>query len=478
MRCTGTKPTKILPKPTKSKQTPGVRPQPSKIKVIPARVAVKTTANPTIQHDTNKRKHSMSPNHNIQKEKISKTEKVGFEDENRFAVLSENGTKHTDAKTNKSADLNDSRTFSDDESTMSDTSNKKPKVPPIVVTHEVVQYKSFCEAIRKGCKEDVFFKYTPKATTIYTTTTEDSENIQAGLKRQKLAFFTYTYKKNKIYHRVIKGLPTIPTEDILAELEELGAGAVRCCHLKQKRIKQPPFTYPIYMVSFATAELAVKASEIKYLAYCKIKWDKYKNKKQITQCHRCQQFGHGSNNCNQAAKCVKCPGNHLTADCIKMKEDPPTCVNCSGQHPANYKQCPMYLQHLEKLHKNKKPSTKAEPTRQRRAQQQTDDRRQPTSSTPLHHQQDGDERSRKTYARVTRSDEPISDGHQVDHTPTQIINDITTLLEIKNEMNKLKDICDLNKMLEIITKLNNKLTKCSSEQEKFIIFYEHFTQNG
>ena len=35
-----------------------------------------------------------------------------------------------------------------------------------------------------------------------------------------------------------------------------------------------------------------------------------------------------------------------TKDCLKLTSTPPKCVNCKGEHPANYKGCPQFQQHL------------------------------------------------------------------------------------------------------------------------------------
>ena len=68
----------------------------------------------------------------------------------------------------------------------------------------------------------------------------------------------------------------------------------------------------------------------------------------ITQCHRCQGFGHLQNCCYEIPRCVKCGLNHLTSDCTRPKmdkakddNDPPSCVNCGKPgHPANWVGCP------------------------------------------------------------------------------------------------------------------------------------------
>ena len=44
---------------------------------------------------------------------------------------------------------------------------------------------------------------------------------------------------------------------------------------------------------------------------------------------------------------MKCDKPHATKECTKPPGAPPKCVNCSGDHPANFTGCPKYLQHLQ-----------------------------------------------------------------------------------------------------------------------------------
>lgn len=72
-----------------------------------------------------------------------------------------------------------------------------------------------------------------------------------------------------------------------------------------------------------------------------------------SQCHRCQRFGHGSLNCGHAPRCVKCACTHLTNECVKPRDQAPTCSNCNGAHTANYRGCPSYTEIISSVSKNK-----------------------------------------------------------------------------------------------------------------------------
>ena len=57
-------------------------------------------------------------------------------------------------------------------------------------------------------------------------------------------------------------------------------------------------------------------------------------------CYQCQVFGHHENRCGRQAICVNC---NMPEHCpVGQCQIPAKCVNCSGEHPANSKQCPAW----------------------------------------------------------------------------------------------------------------------------------------
>ncbi|GBP31348.1 hypothetical protein EVAR_13467_1 [Eumeta japonica] len=63
----------------------------------------------------------------------------------------------------------------------------------------------------------------------------------------------------------------------------------------------------------------------------------------VEECHNCQSYGHSSRHCFHSARCVKCPGDHGTAQCTRNKDTdgPPACVLCKQKGlTANYLGCP------------------------------------------------------------------------------------------------------------------------------------------
>lgn len=46
---------------------------------------------------------------------------------------------------------------------------------------------------------------------------------------------------------------------------------------------------------------------------------------------------------------MKCIKEYLTSICDKKEEDPVLCVDCRGDHSANYSKCEVYLKYLQKI---------------------------------------------------------------------------------------------------------------------------------
>ena len=104
----------------------------------------------------------------------------------------------------------------------------------------------------------------------------------------------------------------------------------------------------IYMVTFPfTTKISELNQKARYLGYTKVTWELFTNKRRLSQCHICQEWGHVAANCYAEPTCLKCAEKHLTKDCKKPKTEPAKCANCEGSHPANATICEEYKRRLE-----------------------------------------------------------------------------------------------------------------------------------
>ncbi|GBP25702.1 Nucleic-acid-binding protein from transposon X-element [Eumeta japonica] len=91
---------------------------------------------------------------------------------------------------------------------------------------------------------------------------------------------------------------------------------------------------------------ATKAAFFKIRSVCSlsgVKAEQPRKRALPGQCHNCQSYGHSSRHCYHSARCVKCLGDHGTAQCTRNKDTdgPPACVLCKQKgHTANYLGCP------------------------------------------------------------------------------------------------------------------------------------------
>ena len=183
----------------------------------------------------------------------------------------------------------------------------------------------------------------------------DHHDLIKGLKSESVnrAFHTFTVAGETDIKSVIYGLPRMGTESILEDLRGQGLTPNKVIMLASPEAKNP--TVP-YLILFAKGTPILEIKKIRYVCYCKVTINKYKKAaKNVTQCYRCQEFGHAAKNCNWEPKCVRCSGKHDSRSCpTKMiAEAPAKCSGCNGNHVASSKECPKRLKYIESLRTKK-----------------------------------------------------------------------------------------------------------------------------
>lgn len=89
-------------------------------------------------------------------------------------------------------------------------------------------------------------------------------------------------------------------------------------------------------------------SKAKYIQRTRVYYEPHINKREITQCKQCQEWSDATANCFLGVtRCVKCAGSHRSYECGKSREEPATCCNCGGDHPASSMDCNCYNKAVE-----------------------------------------------------------------------------------------------------------------------------------
>lgn len=179
------------------------------------------------------------------------------------------------------------------------------KVPPIFVSG-VQNIKPLRDTLDKIAGT----KYTLKLVDneeikILSENSEIYNLIVNELDKKNTLFYTFQKKENKPYKVVLKSMhPSVDINELKSEIESHGHIVVGITNAKHKLTKQP---LPIFFVEIkANIENNKKIFEITRLMNQIISFEQPRKKREVTQCMRCQDYGHTKNYCRKIPVCVKC----------------------------------------------------------------------------------------------------------------------------------------------------------------------------
>lgn len=171
-------------------------------------------------------------------------------------------------------------------------------------------------------------------------------------------YYTFQLKSARGLMVIIKGIEcNVPTEDIKADLESQGFQIKNIFNIFNKnKIPQPMFRVELE----PTNTKLKQANEhpiykVRAVLHRRVTVEEPLKIKSVVQCFKCQEYGHTRGYCKLPDVCVICGGLHNTKDCQLDKTDVETkklrkCSNCELNHTANYRGCPVYNYHYQKLH--------------------------------------------------------------------------------------------------------------------------------
>lgn len=215
---------------------------------------------------------------------------------------------------------------------------------PIFVNASIQIVKNLLKAIRLESQPICKIRGA-NSTNVTFPSLVDKKNFIGELIARQLPYHTFTDVPDKPLYYLLKGFYHTSCEDMLTILSGSGIPAVKVSYFINK------VDHAVYIVHFQSPISIHMLSHLhRVVDGIAIRWEMFKkSEKKVTQCFRCQQWGHAASNCGRPVRCVKCNDSHPQGECTrKSREGSPTCCNCGGSHAANFRGCPSYVQHLEK----------------------------------------------------------------------------------------------------------------------------------
>lgn len=360
---------------------------------------------------------------------------------------------------------------------------KKEKLPPIVVTQKVNDFKRFNSEIR-SIITDYTIRYLKNTVNVYTFNKSDFTRLINEFRKSNVSHYTYTTKDEKQKKLVMKAAPDMDTEEVKKQIEANNIKVNECKQLLNKA-GQPSQSYLIYTdVSTNLRNL----KQIRRIGNVHTKWENYAKKNTITQCRRCQQYGHGTKNCGNTPRCVKCIKPHLTENCDLKKtlDSVPQCCNCHGPHTANYRGCPSRPKIEDPKKSTGYRSGKENPIDQsiksyinpsnynQAFPPLTKDDNPPNNnqaSLPLNKNTSTQLKTNNhinnvSYATTTKNQSNKHSKTNSHTTNNSNFNDFQLLIK---ELNELNEICNLKNMIKMVQTLKAQLSNCTTPLDKLLV---------
>lgn len=297
------------------------------------------------EHDTNqgfqqvksgtKRKHAQLPTATLKKQSVVTTS-------NKFAPLSAD-TDNQEAAPTPTTTTNQGATTS----AAAQPKEKPLKVPPVTIQY-TGKYLMLNTELKKHITGPVQAIYKGDSIKYHFASIEDHRAALQFFHAHHIPFYTHQNPKDKVLKVVIKYLPAeVPDTDVESELRQLGFHNATVFQFKSRDdATQKLIPQPVYCVSLPPGPESESIYDIKHILDTRVTVETYRNKDGPPQCKRCQRFFHTANYCTLPARCVRCPGHHLSKDCDKPRGHKPTCVNCNKDHAASWRGCEKFQEAL------------------------------------------------------------------------------------------------------------------------------------
>ncbi|PNF37846.1 hypothetical protein B7P43_G08372 [Cryptotermes secundus] len=184
----------------------------------------------------------------------------------------------------------------------------------------------------------------------------------------RIVHHTYQFKEERAYRVVIKYLHySVNTKEIDTQLTKMGHKVRNVINDRHRVTKQP---LNIFFVDLEPASnnkdiynIVTSTCHNIYMIQNKtVVIGPSRRNKGLTQCFKCQLYGHTKTYCNRPFVCVKYGGPNCTANCKNPNTTPAKCALCDGSHPANYKGCEFYHSLIKTNNADNRQNVQRNPT--------------------------------------------------------------------------------------------------------------------
>jgi hypothetical protein len=234
-------------------------------------------------------------------------------------------------------------------------SNDPAKVKPVYVESGLIGLRNVFQHVKWNNGTPLLKISSRTRTQVTCNSASDKELLTKTLTDKAYQHFTFTERNKKDPMFILKGFPYTPCEELCAILKADSLEAKKVTFLHDFA------EYPIYIVHFEKNVNLGWLSNVRAVDHVIVSWERFdRRSKRLTQCFKCQRFGHTSSNCGMKFRCVKCREDHLPKECLRKRpakgepdEGKPACVNCGGEHPANSSTCEAYVKYSEVVNRRR-----------------------------------------------------------------------------------------------------------------------------
>lgn len=214
-----------------------------------------------------------------------------------------------------------------------------PKIPPLMVKSVGL---GRLKEVMASLNIDATFKICRIGIKVVLSTMEDYTKAKQYLDKNKVEFFTFDVPAEKPFKAVIRGLPITDVDEIKSDLELRYKLKPLAIFPMARHSRVEEYRDCLYLVHFPKGSVSLGALQaVNRVTQIIVSWEAYRGaNKDVTQCTRCLNFGHGTRNCRMKARCDLCTKGHPTDSCPIEGAVAYKCANCRGPHRSTNRVCP------------------------------------------------------------------------------------------------------------------------------------------